>query len=454
MEGRITKRSVEALEAGPSGEATLWDTELKGFGVRARAGGARTYVVLYRAGKGRGAPLRKLTIGKHGSPWTADTARTEAKKYLGNVAEGTDPARTRSVEKDIPTIARLSERFLADHVEAKLKPRTIEEYRRLIEGDIKPSLGSIRADKIGRGDVARFHSALKATPRKANHAIAVLSKMLAWAVDQGFRPELPNPCLRIVKNKERKHERFLSGEELARLGEALRDAESRIAAENAATYTLQDLRRQKHNARIREDRATVAAMTARIDEIIASAKAAGQSASASAIAAIRLLIFTGARMSEILTAEWSWIDLARRTLRLPDSKTGAKTIHLNAPARALIESLPRIDGNPYVITGHKLGAHLVNLEKPWQAVRQAAGLTDVRLHDLRHSFASVGAAGGLSLPLVGALLGHSQPTTTARYAHLSADPVKDAAETIGSQLEAALAGGKGAEVVSIASHRK
>jgi integrase len=454
MEGKITKTAVEALEPGPAGEATLWDTELKGFGVRVRAGGTRTYLVQYRAGKGRSAPLRKLTIGKHGSPWTAETARKEAKIRLGNVAEGQDPARVRAAEKAIPTISWVAERFLADYAETKLKPRSVEEYRKLINGEIIPKLGTLRADTILRADIARFHANLSKTPRKANYALAVLSKMLGWAMVRGFRPEGLNPCRGVVKNKERKHERFLSTEELARLGKALRAAESRIAAEAAETERLTDLRRQKTIARLRGDTATVATTTARIAEIRASIEEAGEPASPAAIAAIRLLIFTGARLSEILTAEWSWIDLGRATIRLPDSKTGAKTIHLNAPARALIEGLPRIDGNPYVITGHKLGAHLVNLEKPWQAVRQAAGLTDVRLHDLRHSFASVGAAGGLSLPLVGALLGHSQPATTARYAHLSADPVKDAAETIGSQLEAALAGGKGAEVVSIASHRK
>jgi integrase len=454
MEARITKRSVEALEPGPTGEAVLWDSELKGFGVRVRTGGVRTYVVMYRAGRGRAAPLRRITIGKHGSPWTAETARLEAKKQLGRIAEGADPARARREELGTLTIGKLAERFLSDHVEAKLKPRTVQEYRRLIDHDITPSLGAIRTDKITAVDVARFHSALRATPRKANHAIAVLSKMLGWAVDHGLRPELPNPCQRIAKNKERRHERFLSAEELARLGRVLRDAEQRGEVAQEASELLTDLRRQKHNARLRVDDAAVTALSARIDQLLASIKATGQAASPSAIAAIRLLIFTGARLSEIRTAEWSWVDLARGTLRLPDSKTGAKTIYLNAPARAVLERVERIDGNPYIIAGHKIGAYMINLEKPWQAIRKAAELEDVRLHDLRHSFASVGAAGGLSLPLVGALLGHSQPATTARYAHLSADPVKDAAEAIGAEIEAALSGGEPAKVVKMAGRRR
>jgi integrase len=455
MQGKITLRSIEALEPGAGGaESVLWDPEVKGFGCRVQRGGTKTYVLHYRVGTGRGAPIRKFTIGKHGSPWTPVTARARAEDLLALVRAGKDPAELRDNERETPTMAQLGARFLDDHVRPKLKPRTAEEYERLIDKDITPALGRIKVDKIGRGEVARFHASLKATPRKANHALAVLSKMLSWAVDQGLRPELPNPCLRVVKNKERKHERFLSGDELARLGEVLRAAEARIAVADAANERLQELRRLKHNARIRGDRPTVAALTREIDGIGAEVKATGQSASAPAIAAIRLLIFTGARLSEIMTAEWSWVDLERGTLRLPDSKTGAKTIHLNAAARAVLAGIKRIEGNPYVITGHKHGTHAVNLEKPWQAVRKAAGLEDVRLHDLRHSFASVGAAGGLSLPLVGALLGHSQPATTARYAHLGTDPVRDAAEAIGTRLQAALAGGKGAEVLSIASRGK
>ncbi len=151
-------------------------------------------------------------------------------------------------------------------------------------------------------------------------------------------------------------------------------------------------------------------------------------------AAVRLLLFTGARLSEILTLRWSEVDFDNGLLRLPDSKTGAKTIYLPPPAIEVLRTLPRIDGDPHVICGAKSGAHLVNLEKPWRQVRKAADLGDVRLHDLRHTFASVAARNGLSLPVIGALLGHSQPATTARYAHPSADPLREAASRIAEEI--------------------
>ena len=151
-----------------------------------------------------------------------------------------------------------------------------------------------------------------------------------------------------------------------------------------------------------------------------------------------MLLFTGARLSEILTLRWDWIDFQRGVIRLPDSKTGPKTLYLNAPALSVLSALPRIEGNPFVICGDKKGAHLVNLQKPWRAIRTSAALSDVRLHDLRHTFASVGASGGASLPMIGALLGHSQPQTTDRYAHLAADPLRAASDAIAGRIAAAM----------------
>jgi integrase len=160
-----------------------------------------------------------------------------------------------------------------------------------------------------------------------------------------------------------------------------------------------------------------------------------------AAAAVKLLVFTGARLGEVLGLRWDWIDFDRGEARLPDSKTGAKTLHLPPPAIAVLADLPRLDGNPYVIAGQKEGAALVNLEKPWRAIRKAAGLDDVRLHDLRHAFASVAASSGMGLPIIGKMLGHSQPATTARYAHLESDPVKAAAAVVAGRIAAAMAGG-------------
>jgi integrase len=169
------------------------------------------------------------------------------------------------------------------------------------------------------------------------------------------------------------------------------------------------------------------------------------------VAAIRLLVFTGARRNEILTLKWEHVDFERACLRLPDSKTGAKTVHLNAPALELLWALPRIEGNAHVIPGERLGAHLVNIEKPWRRIRSRAALDGLRLHDLRHSFASFAAGAGHSLPIIGALLGHTQAATTARYAHLAAHPLKQASERIGRDIATAMKGRSkdSAEVISL-----
>jgi integrase len=216
--------------------------------------------------------------------------------------------------------------------------------------------------------------------------LALLSKFFNWCERHGYRPDGSNPCRHIEKYKEKRRERFLTPQELAQLGEALADSEEH------------------------------------------------ETVSPFAIAAIRLLVLTGARLSEILTLQWSYVDFEHSLLRLPDSKTGQKVIYLNAPALQVLTDLPRLEGNPFVICGKREGARLINIQKPWRRIRKAAGLDDVRIHDLRHSFASIAAGSGQSLPVIGALLGHSQPQTTARYAHLSADPLRTANDAIGRRL--------------------
>ncbi len=392
MRGKITKRSVDALNPAADGaEAVLWDSELKGFGVRVQRGGAKSYVLHYRVGTGRGAPLRKLTIGRHGSPWTPETARKEAKTLLGMIEDGADPAADKIARREAPTIAELAERFLAEHAEAKRKGSTAAEYRRLLDKIILPALGKRKVADVTRPDVTKLHHANRAAPYQANRVLAVLSKMSNLAERWGLRPDGSNPCRHVEKFAERKRERMLSPAELARLGDAL-------TAYGGSPY---------------------------------------------AIAAVKLLVFTGARLGEVLGLRWEWIDFERGEARLPDSKTGAKTLHLPPPALAVLAPLPRLDGNPFVIAGAKEGAALVNLEKPWRAIRGTAGLDNVRLHDLRHAFASVAASSGMGLPIIGKMLGHTQAATTARYAHLASDPVKAAAAAVASKIATAMAGGSG-----------
>ncbi|MFZ5834715.1 MAG: tyrosine-type recombinase/integrase [Pseudomonadota bacterium] len=396
QQGRITLRQVQALQAVDGRDRYLWDGELKGFGVRCRAGGAKFYLVKYRH-TGR---VRWATIGRHGSPWTPETARKQATALMGEIAAGRDPAGERDASKRRPTVATLAEMFLAAHITGKRKASTATHYSDILERIVTPVLGKHIAATVTRPDVARLHQGMSNAPYQANRTLAVLSALFNWAARHGYRPDGSNPCRHISKYPEHKRERFLSETELARLADSLKQAEA-SGAENPYN-----------------------------------------------IAAVRLLLFTGARLNEILSLQWVHVDIERATLRLPDSKTGAKTIYLSAPALATLAAIPRIEGNPYVIAGNKAGAHLVNLQKAWRRIRTRADLPDVRLHDLRHTFASVGAGGGLSLPMLGKLLGHTQAATTQRYAHLAHDPARAANEAIGQRIAAAMDGGS-AEIVSL-----
>ena len=400
MPQKITKQTVDQLSPG-SRDRILWDREVRGFGVRCRASGAKHYVLKMRV-VGR---QRWLTIGRHGSPWTPDSARREALRLLGLKAAGQDPASERDHQKGVITVAALGARFLGEYVPQHCKPRTAYEYRRAVELFINPALRRHRISDIQRADVARFHHDLRDRPYQANRALGVLSKMMNIAEEWGLRLDGSNPCRHVKKYREVKHERYLTREELQRLGVVMTEERTKSAE------------------------------------------------SPFAIAALGLLVLTGARLSEILTLRWENVDVANGLLRLPDSKTGAKLIYLNAAAINLLRTMPRMADNPYVIAGKNRGACLINLQKPWRRIRAKAGLTDVRIHDLRHSFASVAAGTGMSLPMIGKLLGHSQPVTTARYAHLAVDPIRAASNLIGAEIDAAMNGKKRArQPLRVRSH--
>ena len=401
---RITKRTVAALQSG-SAEFTVWDDAVTGFGVRVRPTGSKSYVVVYRAGTGRGAPVRRYTIGAV-SKIAPEQARERAKTILGSVAHGHDPANEKAVERDTPTVSELAERFMADHVKAKRKNRTADFYRDILNRIVKPAIGSTKADKLNRLQVNRLHSSLASTPFQANRVLAVVGSMYAFAGAAGFLPEGTNPARGIEKYKENRRERFLTGEELERLGSTIREAET-VGIPWAANES-------KPNAKHvpKAERSTKIAL--------------------SAAAALRLLLFTGCRLREILHLQWEHVDLERNCLFLPDSKSGQKTVILNAPALSVLNTLERV--GPYVIPGDDPKKPRSDLKRPWNAITKRAGLTGVRLHDLRHTYASFGAGSGLGLPIIGRLLGHTQPATTARYAHLDNDPLRRASEAIAGQI--------------------
>jgi integrase len=414
MQGKaITKRLVDAISPAGS-EFFAWDRDLKGFGLRVQPSGEKSYVVKYRAGSGRGAPTRRVTLGSVGT-LTPDEARKLAKTTLGTVAQGLDPAAVKAAERNAATLKELADLFLAEHVEAKRKPATALHYRHVLEKRVLPELGSRKADKITTADLARLHAKMKARPYVANRTIAVVASLYTFAGKRKLLPTGFNPARGIDKYPEKGRERFLTGDELARLGDTIREAET-----VGLPWAIDETKPTAKHAPKEVSRRTV------IDPFAA--------------AAIRLLILTGARLREILKLEWGHVDLERGLLLLPDSKTGAKSIVLNAPALAVLAGLER--AGAYVIAGLRAGMDgekpRADLNKPWRSIAKRAGLAGLRIHDLRHTHASFGAGAGLGLPIIGKLLGHARASTTQRYAHLDTDPLRRASDQIGSRLAAAM----------------
>ena len=384
---KITKRTVDRLEAGGA-DTFYWDADLPGFGLRVRASGRKYYVAQFRA-NGR---LRRMTLGRHGAV-APEAARRRAMALIAEAKGGGDPAAVRDDGRKAATVKALGRRFLEEYVPAHCKPSTAYEYRRSVALFIEPRIGSRKVAQIQRSDVAALHHDMRSTPYQANRTLGVLSKMFNLAELWGWRSDGSNPCLHVKRFREEKRERFLSTEEFNRLGRVL-------------------------------------------DEISADG-----SETPSAVAALRLLMLTGCRLSEVQKLRWEHVDLDAGELRLPDTKTGGRAVPLAPSAVRLLAALPRDPDSPWVIAGRKPGAHLTDLQHPWRRIRARAGLDDVRIHDLRHSFASRALALGEGLPMIGKLLGHTQVQTTARYAHLARDTVKASAARIGDSIEGNLVDG-------------
>ena len=383
--GTISKRTVEAL--GVEKDTVFWDRDLTGFGVRVHPSGARVYVAQTR---GPGGPKR-VTVGRHGVI-SADQARRRAALIIARVKAGEEPIPAPMAPRTGPTVAEIAARYLEEHVAVRCKPATAEQCGRVIRKYILPELGDLPLAAVGRKHVTEMHYKLCDVPAMANKAVATCSRMFNQAEAWGLAPEGGNPCRFVVKYRERKRERFLTEEEFRRLGRLLSEA----AAEGGV--------------------------------------------SARAAAAIRLLMLTGCRRNEILTLRWEDVDLDAGELHLRYAKTGPRAVPLSPAAAKILADLPRVAGSPWVFPGKKAGDHLSSIDARWYRLRARAGLEDIRLHDLRHSFASRALALGESLPMISKLLGHSQVETTARYAHLARDSVKDSAARIADSIGAELLG--------------
>jgi len=418
-EVRITKRVVDNAEPRAS-RYTVFDSALPGFGLRVYPSGSKSYVFEYRPGAGgRSTDKKRVTIGKVGD-LTPDQARKEAGRLRAAVVSGGDPQGRKAAERSAPTVADVADAFLEDHVQEKRSAGTYQHYKDLIDRIILPEVGKLKAKDLDHAEVAKLHRAWKSTPYQANRILACISSMYSYASSASVKlvPKGLNPAEDIEKYEEKGRERLLSSEELLRLGDTLRLAET-----TGLPWAVREEKRRSKHLAAENARFTV------FDEHV--------------IAAIRLLLFTGARLREILNLTWKQVDLERGLLTFQNHKTarktGTKVIVLSAPAMEVLTKLPRV--GVYVIAGATAGQEeekpRSDLKKPWASIKAHARLNDVRINDLRHNFASFGVGGGMGLPIVGKLLGHTQTRTTERYAHLAADPLRQATNTIAASIAAA-----------------
>lgn len=385
---KLTKKAVDALECTGAKPKYLWDSHLAGFGVKALPSGKRNFIVKYRThGGGRSANQRWITIGAHGKV-TLDQARKQAQRILATVACGNDPQAERLKLRDAPRLLDAWERYKNEELPLK-KADTIKNYTQTWKTIIAPKIGQIYVKDITKSDIEKLHKSLTKTSYRANRVLALVSRLMNLAEAWDWRDQGTNPCRFVKKFKEHSRERYLTQDELTRLGTSL-----------VELVEIGDIWPDMANA-------------------------------------ITLLLLTGARKNEILTCKWEWVSWEHQIVFLPDSKTGKKPLYLSDAAVKVLDlqkTHSRDPNSAYVFPGYKKGQPLVNLAKPWGRICQNAGIEDVRLHDLRHTAASIAVGQGISLPIVGRLLGHSQAQTTLRYAHVDSDPALKAANVIGDTI--------------------
>jgi integrase len=378
---RLSKTVVERIKAADQ-DVVVWDNTLPGFGVRVKPSGVRSYIIQYR-NRNTGAS-RRLTIGRHGPLLTFDQAKKQARAMLTDTMRGEDPVEIRKTARRAPSIADLAVDYLERHAVPKKRPKSVRDDRAMLDNIILPKLGARKVDAIGRRDVEAIQVAMKDRPYQANRVLSLLSKMFNLAVEWKWRQD--NPAKSVERYQEQKRERWLTDEELRRLCAVL-DEHPNTRAANA----------------------------------------------------VRLQLLTGARLGEVLTSRKEDFDLRRGIWTKPSHQTKQKrTEHLPLSAQALtlvtliIET--REAGSPFLFPGNKPGQPLREIKKFWSAVTRKAGIANYRRHDNRHTYASHLVSSGLSLEIVGRLLGHTTTATTKRYAHLADDPLRAATERFGSKI--------------------
>jgi integrase len=371
---KLTDNLLRQLPVPKRGKRIHYDAAVKGFGCRVSSTGTRAFILTYR--RKSDAQQRRITIGSF-PDWSVAAAREEARRLKRKVDSGGDPLGEQETVRDAPTIADLCDRFEQDYIPRK-RPSTQRVYKQQIAADIRPALGKTKVADLTHAKIDTWHHKLSARgPTHANRTLAVLSRIFSLAIRWGWRPD--NPCRGIERNLEEKRFRYLTIPELERLARAL----DKLLDQGAAD-------------------------------------------------AVRLLLLTGARRGELLAAQWADIDFDARIWTKPGATTKQKTTHRvplsDAAVRVLSDMRERAALNAEYLFPARGGGHRPHINAAWIELRKAAKLSDIHLHDLRHTYASVLASAGQSLPIIGALLGHTTPVTTARYTHLFDDPLRDATE--------------------------
>lgn len=406
---QLSTARLLALKPPPTGFVELSDTTEQGLTLRVFASGQKTWTFRYRTKTGT---QRRIRLGEYPSVGLAE-ARRRSSRLRGRISDGADPQGAIGAERQAPTLLDMIDRYLNEEVQPKKKPRTFELYSYYLRKIVAPRLGTKKAHEITPSMVDNLHRKLgEDRPVTANRVAVAISGVYTFAVRRRLIAADVNPARGIEKFREQSRERYLSNDELGRLGQALR-----IGELDGLPWPEGRAIAGKHERKPDNRKSLL---------------------SPHVTAAFRLLLFTGCRLREILHLRWREVDFDRGLLLLPDSKTGRKTVVLNAPAQQVLADLPRI--GEFVILGDDPEKPRADLKRPWELVRAYAKLEAVRVHDIRHTHASIGAGAGLGLPIIGKLLGHKHADTTAKYAHLDADPLRRASNRIGGDLAMALNG--------------